>query len=267
MKLPEQRAFLYHQSGVEHMVLSVQYDGATDEFAWVIPTETQAKVDVQSGAPFHELWKVTKLVEPKPKAMETRGLARAPGSAPPVVVLERKTAGPYDIAVLSAKSSGGLYAWLKSNGFSVGQSTRNALDDYVNKGWFFVAARIRPQKKDQARGALHNGTIAPLHIAYKAKELSYPMRVTSGNPGRSKIELFVLADNPPIHAGLTSTTFKLTPQGKEGFKVDGPPNRATTGGEFPTLRKLLPQGGTLTKYAGQLDTPQRQRDLVFAKLK
>jgi len=59
--LPEQRAFLYRQGDTEHMILSVQYNGATEEFAWVIPTETPAKVDVQSGAPFHELWKATKL--------------------------------------------------------------------------------------------------------------------------------------------------------------------------------------------------------------
>ena len=64
--LPEQRAFLYRQGDTEHMILSVQYNGATEEFAWVIPTETPAKVDVQSGAPFHELWKATKL---KPQAV------------------------------------------------------------------------------------------------------------------------------------------------------------------------------------------------------
>lgn len=266
MQLPEQRAFLYRQGAIEHMILSVQYNGATEEFAWVIPTETQAKVDVQGGAPFHELWKITKLQVPPAPEMTRSSVGSAPGSPPPVKVLERKQAGPYDIAVLQASSGGGLYEWLRKNGFGVNQSTRNALDDYVDKGWYFVAARIRPKKLEKATTALHNGTIAPLHISYKASELSYPMRVTAGNPGTSKIELFVVADEPPQHAGLRADTFKLSPQGSKGFKVDGPPNGLTKAGEFPTLRKLIPQGGTLTKYSGTLGTAQRQRDLVFAQM-
>lgn len=266
MALPEQRAFLYRQGEIEHMILSVQYNGATEEFAWVIPTENRARVDVQPGAPFHELWKVTAL---KPELQVTRATeagtqrTRTPGG---VEVLERKIAGPYDVAVLKASDSGGLYKWLKDNGFGLNQNTRNALDDYVKKDWYFVAARIRPDKRGATQGALKNGTIAPLHIAYKAKELSYPLRVTAGNPGTSEIELFVLTDSPPQHAGLNSTTFRLTPSGKSGFKIDGPANRMYTQGDFPTLRSLIPKGGTLTKYSGRMGTSQRQRDLVFDRL-
>ena len=262
--LPEQRAFLYRQGDTEHMILSVQYNGATEEVAWVIPTETPAKVDVQSGAPFHELWKATKL---KPQAVvraskgEGAGV-RAPAGAA-VEVIERKTAGPYDIAVLKASSGGGLYKWLKDNGFGLNQNTRNALDDYVRKNWYFVAARIRSDKAASSREALQDGTIAPIHIAYKARKLSYPLRVTQGNPGTSEIELFVVTEDPPQHAGLNATTFRLTPSGQGEFKIDGPPNRMYTSGKFPTLSKLIPKGGTLTKYKGRMGTAQRQRDLIF----
>lgn len=264
MKLPEQRAFLYRKGSTEHMILSVQYNGATEEFAWVIPTETRARVDVQDGAPFHELWTITKMR--KPMSRKATYAAAPAGAAQSVQVLERKQAGPYDIAVLKAGTSDGLYQWLRGNGFGLNASTRNALDSYIEKDWYFVAARIRPKKRGQVQSKLHNGTIAPLHISYKASELSYPMRVTAGNPGISKIELFVLADKPTEHAGLAAHTFRLSPQGKDGFKVDGPPNSVTTSGSFPTLRKLLPSGGTLTKYSGTLGTAQRQRDLVFQRL-
>jgi hypothetical protein len=266
MALPEQRAFLYRQGETEHMILSVQYNGATEEFAWVIPTENRAKVDVQPGAPFHELWKVTTL-KPQQKpvggAEATVVRAQPPGG---VQVLERKIAGPYDIAVLKASDSGGLYKWLRDNGFGLNQNTRNALDDYIKKDWYFVAARIRPDGRGNAGSALKNGTIAPLHIAYKAKELSYPLRVTAGNPGTSEIELFVVTDSPPEHAGLNSSTFRLTPSGKTGFEIDGPANRMYTQGDFPTLRNLIPKGGTLTKYDGRMTTAQRQRDLVFDRV-
>jgi len=262
MALPEQRAFLYRQGDSEHMVLSVQYNGATEEFAWVIPTETRAKVDAQSGAPFHELWKATKVVSRAP-AGAVRATAKAGAAPPEVQVLERKIAGPYDVAILKASSGGGLYKWLRDNGFGLNQSTRNALDDYVEKNWHFVAARIRPGKREQTTRALKNGTIAPLHIQYQAKRLSYPLRVTAGNPGTSEIELFVVADDPPRHAGLNSLTFKLTPQGGDRFTIDGPPNRVNKEGSFPTLKQLIPKGGTLTKYSGRMAASQRQRDLVF----
>lgn len=265
MNLPEQRAFLYRQGQVEHMILSVQYTGATEEFAWVIPTETRAQVDVQGGAPFHELWKITEIAQPR---VATQGMdegALAPSGAG-VRVFERKVAGPYDIAVLQASTGGGLYQWLRSNGFGLNRQSRAALDEYVQKRWFFVAARIRPGKNKNIDQALREGTIAPLHISYRANELSYPLRVTAGNPGSSKIELFVVADEPPTHAGLESYSFKLKPDGSKGFKVAGPPGAVTSQGEFPTLRKLLPRGGTLTKYTGVLAEAQRQRDLVFARM-
>lgn len=264
--LPEQRAFLYREGRNEHLVLSVQYDGAPGEFVWVIPTEGRPKVDVQAGAPFHELWKATKLLQPAVRGnMETS--AAAPGGAPPVTVVERKTAGPYDIAVLQATSGLGLFGWLRQNGFALDPQARDLLDDYVKKNWYFVAARIRP---GGAQGTitenLRNGTIAPLHLTYPAKELAYPLRVTAGNGGSSEIELFVVADKPIQAVGLTAETFTLTPQGSKGFAISGNRRAATPSGDFPTLRKLLPKGGTLTKYSGTLTRAQRQRDLVFARM-
>lgn len=261
--LPEQRAFLYRQGRDEHLVLSVQYAGAPGEFVWVIPTEGRPKVDVQPGAPFHELWTLTRIEQPQvSRNAETAGAA--PGGAPPVRVLERKVAGPYDVAILQATSGLGLFGWLRQNGFALDPAARALLDDYVKQGWYFAAARIRPGA--QAGQALREGTIAPLHLTYRATELRYPLRVTAGNGGVSKIELFVVADAPSRVAGLRADTFRLVPQGARGFEVSGPPGAVCTGGEFPTLRKLVPQGGTLTKYSGTLNRAQRQRDLVFARM-
>ena len=268
IKLPEQRAFLFSEGKTQHMILSVKYEGPPGEFAWVIPTETQAKVDVQGGAPFHELWKATTPRRPAAPTAQAvmRSSRAAPGSPPPVKVLERKNAGPYDVAVLQASTSGGLYDWLKKNGFSTNASVRQALSSYVEKDWFFVAARIRPGKEGQVGQALVDGTIAPLKISYKAKELSYPLRVTAGNPGTSKIELFVVNAKPPQHAGFKVESFALSPKSPTAFEVNGGPGTEVYQDAFPTLRKLLPKGGTLSKYSAVLPAEQRKRELSFAKL-
>ena len=270
IRLPEQRAFLFNKGQTQHMILSVKYEGAPDEFAWVIPTETQAKVDVQGGAPFHDLWKATTPRYPARKAMPQATMEGAglPGNAAraEVTVLERKVAGPYDIAVLQAKTNSGLYTWLKKNGFSTDETVRQALSSYVDKNWYFVAARIRPGKAGQVSKALQEGTIAPLSIKYKAKELSYPLRVTAGNPGTSKIELFVLSPDPVPHAGFQTLSFDMAAAGKGMFTVRGPAGTVTYTEAFDTFSKMCPKGGRLTKYTATLPAAERKRELVFAKL-
>lgn len=269
IRLEEQKAFLYRTGQNEHLVLSVRYEGGSGQFAWVIPTESRPQVDVQPGAPFHELEEATRVVD-----IQRSDAAVAPGGAPSrtagVQVLERKEVGPYDVAVLRADSEGGLFQWLKTNGFPLSQNARAALDHYVRRKFVFVATRIRPGRAEDATTAerLRTGTIAPIHLTYRAAQLSYPLRVTAGNPGPSRMLLYVAGSTEPIQApGLSSQRFQLQPQGQTGFTVGGPPGTVHAGGgEFPTLRKLLPKGGTLVRYSGVLTDDQRQQDLVFDKV-
>lgn len=267
MQLTEQRALIYESGGNEHLILSVKYNGATPQFAWVVPTEGRPTVEVQKGAPFHELWRLTEIREPpKPGAM--RGDGRVTTAEAPVVVLERKVQGPYELVVLQATESGGLFEWLKKNGFGLNPGARDALEYYVRRRWYFAAARIRPGGADnqQIQQSLKEGTIAALHLTYKARELSYPLRVTTGNPGSSKMEVYVLGNSiqqPPM---LQSLRFQLTPSAGDGFSVQGPPGIVASEGKFATLRGLFPKGGTLYKFTGVLSTVQRNRDMVFRSI-
>ncbi|MEW6277445.1 MAG: DUF2330 domain-containing protein [Candidatus Eremiobacterota bacterium] len=262
--LTEQRALMWRQSAQEHMLLSVQYSGAPDEFAWVIPVESKPKVDVENGAPFTELRKLTEIRRPEPPGAIAATAEGAKGGD--VVVLERKVAGPYDLAVLQAATGGGLYQWLNDNGFKLSKNARGALDYYVTRKFTFVAARMRPGKqgKETIEQRLREGTIAPIHLSYEAKHLAYPLKVTSGNPGVSKMELYVLnVLTEPGNPALTSNRFTIKPSGKQGFKVSGPPGTVVSQADFPTLRRLMPRGGTLVKYEGYLNDSQRQADLNF----
>lgn len=288
MRLDRQSAFLWQEGGREHMLLSVQYSGGSDEFAWVIPVESKPEVTVEKGAPFTELRRVTE-IRPRPMLRASKGSPR--GGAPDeggVTVLEQKEEGPYNIAVLSATSGGGLYEWLKKNRFPVSKNARGQLDHYIGRKFVFVAARIRngAQTNSTVKNRLSSGTIAPMHLAFRAKEVSYPLKMTAVNPGMSEMEIYVagntLAQNKVLqHVGESPTdfygpngpinsvavqTFQLKPSGPNTFSVSGPPNLANPQGSFPTLAHLLPRGGKLTKYHGILGDAQRQNDLVFAKV-
>lgn len=274
--LDKQSAFLWQSDGKEHMLLSVIYSGGTSEFAWVIPVETRPEVKVEKGAPFTELRRLTQIRQPALQTAE----ARAPGAAPSregVVVLERREEGPYDLALLSASSSGGLYEWLKANDFQVTQNAKGHLNYYVERKFIFVAARIRNGAKDSAAIAekLRQGTIAPMHLTFRAKHLSYPLKVTAANPGPSEMELYVAGSvdgyqpkrnkDPFAGPGLKQQTFQLKPVGSADFQVEGPPGVSPLG-TFPTLRRLIPGGGKLTKFTAVLNDEQRQEDLVFASI-
>ncbi len=270
MRLTEQRAFIYADKGYEHLVLSVKYDGATPQFAWVVPTEGQPKVEVQKGAPFHELWRLTAIREIQRSDSVLKGAPGATGAGPPpVTVIERKVEGPYELVVLQATSSGGLYDWLKRNGFGLTPAARDALEVYVKRGWYFAAARIRPggEGNQAIQKNLKDGTIAALHLSFKATELSYPLRVTAGNPGASKMEIFVMGDDVRRPRLLQGLDFKLQPVDADQFRVQGPPGLVSVQGAYPTLRKLLPKGGTLHKFTGVMSTAQRNQDLVFARIR
>lgn len=69
-----------------------------------------------------------------------------------------------------------------------------------------------------------------------------------------------------VNAEFQRQDFQSKPEGNEGYIISGPPGTAHQNGEFPTLRRLLKQGGTVTKYTGDLPHPHRQEDLVIAKL-
>jgi len=277
IRLDKQSAFLWQSEGQEHMLLSVIYSGGTDEFAWVIPVETRPKVKVEKGAPFTELRRLTEIHLASPMAATS-----ARGGGPPtsrnVEVLERREEGPYDLALLSAKSSGGLYEWLKENGFQVSQNAKGHLNYYVDRNYIFVAARIRngAQGNEEIAKKLRQGTIAPMHLTFKAKQLTYPLKVTAANPGASEMEVYVAGSVEGYHPGrgkdpfsagtsLKQETFHLKPLGSDAFQVEGPPGSGG-GGRFPTLRRLLPAGGQLTKFSAVLGDAQRQEDLVFANI-
>lgn len=277
--LDRQSAFLWQGKGQQHMLLSVKYSGTSDQFAWVIPVESRPKVTVEKGAPFTELRRLTEVEKPTLRAPQV-AMAPAGASPPSVTVLERKEEGPYDIAVLSATSDGGLFEWLKANRFHVSKNARGQLSYYVDRKYVFVAARIRNSAQDNQTVAqrLKEGTIAPMHLAYPAKHLTYPLKVTSGNPGTSDMEIYVAGPVQPHRArekhdpfagndtGMKQETFRLTPNGTSGFKIAGPPGTVHSQGDFPTLRRLISSGGELHKFTARLSDSQRQEDLVFAKL-
>src|ERR1039458_1115063 len=63
-----------------------------------------------------------------------------------VKVIEIKTVGAYEVAVITAGNAASLAEWLDAHQFVFPKEKQGVLDSYVRKQWYFVAARIDPNR-------------------------------------------------------------------------------------------------------------------------
>ena len=201
---PTQKAIIAYDSGHEELILQVKYDGPLDEFGWLIPVPNLPTVKKGSMECFYELSKFTqKNMEPN-AGMEMRGMSSgAYGSAaeePPVKVIEVKTVGAYDIAVLSTKDTGALESWLKTNEFTFPADATDVIDSYVKQGWYFIAVKINLERcsLDAKSEKLASGELNPLQISFASERCVFPLKISSLNHTPSEVQVYVLSPEPLV---------------------------------------------------------------------
>lgn len=245
-----------------------------------------------------------------------------------VEVIETKRVGILDISVLTATKAADLEKWLKENGYQVPgisglpwlektQSTETTtplgetestpprreskptgevginralqiFQEYLDEGWYFVAAKIaqefleefprvtpspeiplsqekmmiypKPLPPDYRFGQAH---ITPLHLTFSTNKIVYPMKVSSLSYSPPSVLLYIIAD----HKKKVSNYFYQYPNTAE---EDAENLIFKTEYAAPTkpheLSEWLPNltGGYLTKlYAPSLDPQTMEEDLRF----
>ena len=123
---PTQKAIIVYDAGREDLILQVKYEGPVAEFGWLVPVPNLPTVQKGSMKCFYELSQFTQKHFENPwqnnstKSMSlgAAGIDSEGKSEPPVKVIEVKTVGAYEIAVLATKDTGALEKWLEANHFS-----------------------------------------------------------------------------------------------------------------------------------------------------
>ena len=185
---PDQKALIVFRNGLEDLIISPSYQGDIHDFAWVVPVPDRPKVQVLTGAPFHEL---ARLVEPEPpRRYPSRTSMEAKGAMGGVRVLERKTVGDYDVSVLAATDARALTKWLARNDYHLPDRAEEPIRAYVREGWTFVASRIKTPRLQTSEG-LQSGTLSPLRLTFAATRPVYPMRLSSVNPAPFRTLVYV----------------------------------------------------------------------------
>jgi len=229
---PTQKAILVYDAGREDLILQVKYEGPVDEFGWLIPVPNLPTVQKGSMKCFYELSQFTQQrFESVPQPMSA-GLAldkSARTLEPPVKVIETKTVGAYEIAVLSTKDAGALANWLEANQFYFPTNKTDVLDAYVKQQWYFVAAKINLVKSDgfqlvtaspksretpkssysPALKKLANGELNPLQISFASDRCVFPLKISSVNDKPTEVQVYVLSPEPLLERAMLEKKLPL----------------------------------------------------------
>ncbi|HLG04263.1 MAG TPA: DUF2330 domain-containing protein [Bacteroidia bacterium] len=94
------------------------------------------------------------------------------------VTIEAKyTVGEYDILILSAKESGGLYMWLTDNGYKIPDGAKEVLDPYIKSNMKFFVCKVN-MGEYESKGAV---PLSPIQISFNSPKFMLPIRLGMAN--------------------------------------------------------------------------------------
>jgi HEAT repeat protein len=207
---PTQKAIIVHDQGREDLVLQVKYEGPAEDFGWLIPVPGLPEVRKGSMGCFYELSKLTQQHFGENRVM-TAGISHGMSAEGAVKVIEIKTVGAYEVAVISARNAASLGEWLDAHHFIFPKENQDVLDSYVKKQWYFVAARIDPNQSGftlvsgapkktpiptSTRKQLASGELHPLVISFPSDKCVFPLAISAVNGKPSEVSLYVLSAEP-----------------------------------------------------------------------
>jgi hypothetical protein len=177
----------------------IEYSGQPQDFAWVLPVQPGAQVQLSHDAFFAALDAMSDpvITGPSPQcggrgdlgcASFASGAANsADFAAGGVDVVSQSVIGPYDTVTLHATDSDALYDWLVANDYDIPDAIRPVIDAYVAGGFDFIALRLAPGQGVQA--------MQPVRVVSPGAGLTLPLRMVAAGVGdQVGITLYVIGE-------------------------------------------------------------------------
>lgn len=128
-------------------------------------------------------------------AVDQDGGGGGGGEAEGVVVEASFSEGEYDIVILSATESEALLTWLDTNGYAVSETAGELLQEYIDAGAYFFAAKVSLAALPEEATFL-----SPLQLRYADPVFSLPVRLGTANAeDEQDLILFVMGDEGQTH--------------------------------------------------------------------
>ncbi len=192
--MARERGLVLWDGRTERVLMELSVTGEASEAAWIFPVPAPAVVELGDSAILDELETLTapRVVVDRRWSFGPMMSAGAPdGAGRGVTVLEQQTLGPFEVTTLAASEATALEDWLKENGYTFPFGLTEVLAPYVERGWFYVAARLTPA----GQGESLNGQLDPLWITFEADTPVYTMRPAAMAPAPFPLSVYVLADH------------------------------------------------------------------------
>ncbi len=202
------------------------YQGELDEFAIVIPvpsviTEKQVNVTEYRIIEHLDAYTAPRLVEyfdadPCQRrfseyrmparsgiAMEAARMAPKSAEALGVKIEAEYTVGEYDIVVLSAEQSDGLFTYLNQEGYQMPEGAPKVLNSYIKQDMKFFLAKVNLEEQAKAGSSY----LRPLQVAYEHEKFMLPIRLGTLNAkGAQDLILYTLTQNGRVETSNYRTT-------------------------------------------------------------
>lgn len=170
-------------------VVLIQYEGAAEEFSWVVPVPGVPDLSVGSDLVFSSLEPATRPVfslavegeqcdrfeffDAVPGASGGNGNSSSEDAADDdgVEILQRESVGPFDTVVVTSDDPQAMAQWLTDNDYDLTDRGDELIAPYVELDMNFVAVRLRQDQEV--------GDIQPLIMRYETDMPMIPIRLTA----------------------------------------------------------------------------------------
>ncbi|MFH1421618.1 MAG: DUF2330 domain-containing protein [Planctomycetota bacterium] len=225
--MPSQQAIIIYDEGVETLIVSSEYSGEPEEFAWVLPLPSvPSDIDVASDNIFSGIRELT-----QPEIIISYGSKLYSGvhggfgcgcsasesdindKSVEVTIISQLHIGYYEITTVSSESSDALLEWFDTNEFYWPDTTEanTVLEDLCAENWVFVCTKIVPESDSYV-----SGKTMPLQVIFNADKIIYPMRMTAlSNTDEIEITLYIFAESRVDCVEIPTDNFNITAALKE----------------------------------------------------
>ncbi|MBB4930094.1 hypothetical protein F4561_000914 [Lipingzhangella halophila] len=182
----------------QRILMGLDVETFEEEAALLLPTPAPADVELgdrelfgelsamsRPDGEYHDDWWPGHLLAP-----DLRGEAGGQDGSSDVEVLGESEVGPFDVTTLSADDPDALRTWLDGNDYEVSSDLADALDTYVEEGWYYAAVKLGTADGEELSGGLD-----PLSVTFESDELVYPMRLSQQAETAQDVRLYLLADH------------------------------------------------------------------------
>ena len=176
-----------------------------------------------------------------------------------VEVVKAEQVGIYDVRVIKGDSAEDIVDWLKENEFSFSENDVEVFEDYVNKKWCFVTAKVRQDIETVVGKISAGGLVDPLIMKFETDKAIYPLALTSVIGTETEVLLYTLSENKLS----CNKRMKLRYSGSK--KTESLLSRLLNESE-PDLKAMfddIPEEMTICKFKEKLTPEQMKQDIEF----